>query len=748
MRTEFIQTKVRPIKKLFILDELDIESFIRVLREISDEIDSAHNLILINHADLFSKVNKEFVKRHDPDIILNLSEIGNEILSNNFESFTVKPVNDTFKIGRFGADLFSFTTLPLLVEKFNEGLHEKVWAADIIENSPLSLMKSVNFGLVESKEKLNLGLTIFKNVEIVPILSKDDIAENILKNENKFISLTNSLGSGSGNGTSIWEVNYNHENLFEGNHPYLFISPSTALSSIVYFWNTRATYCFSALAWIPVELWNEYSFIVDSETTLVCFDDQTHELLKAEFPKNKIIRPTRPFFKGRNDRWSCFEQNQNVNIQDNKLFVQHPANKCFSDIGLGSACILEIRGLDEFIYPVRECLGDLYKPDSHYKDMFPERFSRISCRGFSKYELHFEPLHTAGLTTVIKLPSFMEVVSHLFKEKGFEVRKTTKSSIVEQLLGLLGGAKGTGMICSENIFTLLVSLTPKHRTEKVIERLLGNSCSGSDKEEILSIVGKAKETGAVSFPTITMSLEQLLGKANIKSQQKAQFFEAIQNLYDRRLLLRGKNFNCPHCESNVWLSLDDLKRINFCYECGNEINLPVSINQKPEADYYKLNQLVTRAVDQGQLSTILLLNYFASQQYRVFNFMANYEVFDESVLITDIDLIVRMGNKIGICECKTSSGFDQKQIDGMIDMCSKFKFNFGVLSCLLRKNEAEVVEAINYIRTKAIDIPIFIFTQEELFATSHIQFSKFFELTRKDEFITGPVLVFQEKSKS
>jgi hypothetical protein len=747
MRTEFIQTKVRPIKKLFILDESDFQSFIKILREISDEVDIIQNLILLNNGELFSEINKEFVRRHDPDIILNLSALDDVFLVKNFEVLSVKPVNDTFKIGRFGTNLFSFTTLPFLAEKFKKGLCEKVLASDDIENNPLSLMKSVNFGWVESKEKLYLDLTIFKDVEITPILTKEDIVSNILNNEAKFINLTNSLGSGSWNGTSIWQANYNTDNLFEGNKPYLFVSTATDLSSLIYFWNTRATYSYSKLAWIPEELLKEFSSLVDSETELVCLDDRINEILREEFPGTKIIKPSRYFFKGYNDRWSCFEQNQNVNINGDELVIQQPANKCFSDIGIGGACILEIRGLDEFIYPVRECLGDLYKPDKHNKDMFPERFSRISYQGFSKYILHFEPLHTAGLTTVIKLPTFIQIVSHLFEAQGYQVRRTTKSSIIEQLLGLLGGTSEAGVVCRKDIFDLLVSLTPKNRTEKVIEKLLGKACSGSDKEEILSLVGKAKETGAVSFPPIAMSLEQLLGKANIKAQQKVDFFEAIQNLYDKRLLLRGKSFNCLHCQSNVWLSLDDLRRTNYCYECGNEVKLPIYINQKPEADYYKLNQLVVRAVDQGQLSTILLLNYFASQQYRVFNHMANVEVFVGEKLVTDIDLIIRIGKKLGVCECKSNSGFDNKQIDDMLELSYKMKCDFAALSCLLKRDDKEVNEAISYIKSKAVDIPVFLFTYEELFAESHAQFNRYFEVSRSEEFIKGPVLVQSSMTK-
>jgi hypothetical protein len=51
MRTEFIQTKVCPIKKLFILGESDSQSFIRIIRNLSSQIDTIQNLILLNNED-------------------------------------------------------------------------------------------------------------------------------------------------------------------------------------------------------------------------------------------------------------------------------------------------------------------------------------------------------------------------------------------------------------------------------------------------------------------------------------------------------------------------------------------------------------------------------------------------------------------------------------------------------------------------------------------------------------------------
>lgn len=740
MKSEFIQTKIRPIKKLFILNESDLSAFIRVFKEIIDEVDIVRNIIFLNNSDLWSEVNLEFIKRHDPDVILNLSDLDNEKLSDHFEIMSVNPNVDKYNIGRFGTNLFSFTTMPLIAEKFQEGWSNKVVAFNGLRNDLHSLFGAVNFGFIENKDDLHLDLTIFRNLEIDYINSNDDIKKYIFENEKKFINLTNGLGSGSGGGTSIWEIDYNKDNLFEKGR-FIFVSSKDDLKAITYFWNTRATYYFSKLAWFPEDLLNEFATLVDETTCFISFTDETNLKIKNLFPSAKIINPTSYYFKGAWDRWKCFEYNQIISISDNKPIIQHPSDKCFSDIGYGGACVLEVRGLDEFIYPVRKCIGDLYAPDHHNKGMFPERFIRISGKGLSKYVLQFEPFDTTGLTVSFKLPTYEEVIKRLFEHQGYKINRTAKSSIIEQLVNLLGGIAESAVICRKDIFELLISLTPKKRTEKAIEKLFGRDVSRLDRDEILALVGKVKETGAVAFPTITMSIEQLVGKANIKSAEKIPFFHTIQNLYDKKILLRGKSFNCLNCSSIIWLPLEELSRNNFCHECGNEIQIPVYLNGKPESDFYRLNQLVVRAVDQGQLSTLLLLNYFAKQKYRVYDFFTNLEISSGDNLITDIDVLVRIGKKLGIGECKSSSGFSKKQVDEIITLALKLKFDFVLFSCLLTKEDTEIQELEQYIGSIKINIPVFIFTSNELFSESPNKFYEYFELRHAENFIKGAVLV-------
>jgi hypothetical protein len=738
MRTEFIQTKIRPIKKMFIIESGDYPTFFNIFKEIQNEIDATHNLFFQNNDSLWSDTNKEFVKRHDPDVILNFTQLDNEKISKHFDIWSITPDTNEYRVSMFGTKLFSFTNFPLLAEKYKRGLNFKVYASENLEQNPFSMLNSINYGFVDERKKLNLKLTIFKDLKIETI-KKPEIAKSLVfQKEKRFICLTNILGSGSGF-NSIYEIDYNPNHIFEKGN-YVFVSPIDDMSALLYYWNTRATYDFTNLFWLPQELFEEYSEIINDNVSVVCFNDNIENALRNKIPGLKIIRPDRYYFGGSYDRWECFEYSQNINIESDNVLIQHPADKCFSDIGIGGACVLEIRHLREFTYPVRRNIGNLYRPD-YLKDFISSgRFFRISSKGLSIYVLDFDPLNTTGLTHTIKLPSFEVVISHLMKDAGYEIRKTPKSLIIEQLLKLLGGISETGILCQKMIFDLISSLTPLKRTEKAIKQIFGNIKT----EDAISEIGKAKENGIVEFPSITLNIEQITSKAIITKQEKQPFMNTLQKLYNKKILLRGKSFICPYCASNIWLPLEEIGRQNYCHDCNNEVELPVHIGGKLESDYYRLNQLVTRAIDQGQLSTLLLLNFFSAQKYSAFDFLTNIDIYQNDKRITDIDLFLKISKKLGLVECKSNSGFENQQVDELLDLAKSVKCDFVALSCLLKKESTEIVEIIEHIKTRRMGIPVFIFTEEVLFDPSSVHFYEYFERWG-NTFRSGPILVGQER---
>ncbi|CND35376.1 hypothetical protein [Yersinia pseudotuberculosis] len=84
MLDSFVTTKIRPIRKIFIIDENDIQTFFLIFNVLMKEIDGILNLILPVNEHLSSSRNKEFANRFDPDVILNYSKLDDVIISEYF----------------------------------------------------------------------------------------------------------------------------------------------------------------------------------------------------------------------------------------------------------------------------------------------------------------------------------------------------------------------------------------------------------------------------------------------------------------------------------------------------------------------------------------------------------------------------------------------------------------------------------------------------------------------------------------
>lgn len=730
---------------MFIIEPNDFDAFSELFLNIQDEIDIIQNLIFVNDDDLWSQSNKDFIKRSDPDIILNMSNLDDEKLSSHFDIFSVKPITDQFKISRFGTTLNSFTRRPEFLEKFGVSKTKKISVLSALkwENTDEALFSCLNFGVFPKELKDMLALSIFKNLKVGFVIKKDEVIKALFKNDSKFIHLTTEIGSfgGSGYGSNIYELDYNGEGLFHNEKRYFFVSEKNDLKAISYFWNTRSYYTSEELAWVPIEIVNDLKDIVNKDSFFVCFNTLVESKIRALYPETNIIRPNRLHFRGRNERWTFLEYRQTISISDNEANVQHPASKSFSDIGSGGAFVLETRGLKEFLYPKKRSLGNLFFQKEYDRGLFAERFQRISELGLSTYVMEFSPLRVHDIFESIRLPSFNEVIEHIFEEAKFTIKKTTKSSILDQTINLLGGVGELGTIADKNLFELIRSLTPNVRTEKVINKILKDMSQSASASDILDIIADAKDKGGVSFPSVTLTIEEILNKVTLSPNQKEAILPSLQKLHDRRVLLRGKHFQCPNCSSNLWIQINEINRVNYCIECSNLIQIPIHNLEKQATDHYRLNQLVVRAVDQGQLATMLFINLLATQNYRAFDFISNLEIFSERNLLTDIDLVIRLGRKIGVAECKSNTGFDQTQIDSLVEIAYALKCDFVAFSCLLERGSSELITLETHLKAKSLNIPAFIFTKESLFKPHPQMIQKHFELRWSNDFIIGPIFV-------
>jgi hypothetical protein len=741
LRTNFVTTSIRPFKKIFVVQPDDVAAFDVIRKTLSDEIDQICNLILPLD-DIFQlESTREFIRRCDPDILFNLTDEDDAALEERFQVKTVKPDSEVWRLSRFGTNLMSFMAAPTWANKFGATVPTSVFATNRLLSTPESLFSSVNFGYVPDVETLHLGGSIFADVSIVDAPGISELCKDLFNHDKKYCHLTTHIGFGGGGGSSVFEIDYNRERHFQDGVS-VFVGRSTNLAFLYYFWNSRAYNPFSNMVWIPAELLNEFQRVISSQENLRFYvaDADSRADVEATFDSPSITIVQRYYFSGTKTRWQCFDHSQSIQISGDTCYLQHPREKTFADLGIG-AFVIEVQGIQECMYPVRASFWYLYHPKVGHWQLFQERFKRISRRGLAAYFLDIS-FDNAPIGVEFPLPSYSEVMRHMFLNRGLEIRETPKSRLLSQLVNLLGGLANAGQICKKHVFDLIYSSSPAVKTEVALRKLFPGA-SGDDHDSRVEAVSRAVENGTIEVSAVFATADDLYSKAKTsdKSLNKAEFFSTLQTLYDNRVFLRGKNFDCPLCASNVWLPLERLSNSNYCPDCGNSINIPVGANGAVDKDKYRLNQLLVRAIDQGQLSTLLLLNLLGRQEFRVFDYMTNVEIIRQGSVVSDADILFRMEKKLGMAECKSARSFPTEQIDAMVDVIRTLGLDFGIFSCLLSADSPDLAASVEYIRAKDLAFPILIVTKEALFSPSQVKLYRYLELSSAERFPVGPVVV-------
>jgi hypothetical protein len=212
------------------------------------------------------------------------------------------------------------------------------------------------------------------------------------------------------------------------------------------------------------------------------------------------------------------------------------------------------------------------------------------------------------------------------------------------------------------------------------------------------------------------------------NEEREKYGRLLQELYEYKILLRGKSFKCPRCNSNLWYSLSALNDDLKCYCCGNNVIIPIFIGSATLEDSFKLNELIINAVDQGILPLLLTANFLFKQMFCGKRFLFNNILYDNNSKeqLAEVDIIFTIGKLIGLAEVKADRGFeDHRQIDRLLYISKRINANLIIFSTLKSKNSEEVQDLMDYLKTTGIDISIFILTKEVLFEKELINLSDY-----------------------
>lgn len=743
---ETIVSKVRPIKKLSIIDD-DFSTFFKIIQDYTGELGGFYNLILLNDELLFSENLIEFVNEHDPDLIINYSKCENSKLAKIFKTRVLDGKDPNFRYVTIATPLVIFDNIPDAAQSFFNKI-KKIEVNFQLENEAgndtLHHFLALNFGIL--KKDLLVGIEendFFKDVEmkqILPRVGHSNLFNTLLKHENTLLTISNALSRVSIS-SSIWTKNHNRKKFFyEG--PTLVIG-SNVINDYVYFWNVRATYPFSTNIWIPIEMFDDLmqNDLLKDFKRYCLLTQKKSDVIRSKIRETNHscteIDGSKYYFHTIENGWKSFEFIQNCINDSGKVRIIHPQTKLFSKMGYNINLAIEILGLQESYLPKSLELGRLFDQRPQFE---PQHFMRMSSRGLTNNFTEFGYLDETSFLTEITLPNPEDIFRTLFKEKDITLNATKKTQAINQVIYLMKGLENINILTDPLIFELIVKLSPK-RINRLGKEIAKNVEPDLSEEEIEQILIRNIDEVTTIYSQIFIQITEIESKLGIHIKNNKNFFEKIQKLYDLNILLRGKKIVCPYCKQILWYPLSKLNDSLTCYCCNNTISLPICDENKVEEDSLRLNELLINVTDQGELPVLLTINILNQQKFGSKKFIFDYEFFDdEKKLNGELDIIFNFGRRLGLAEVKADRGFEKKQIENLLKISEKVEADLLVFSTLKEKDSKEVVSLVEILKQNHLSIPAFILTKEVLFSQAIHDFSKYFEI-HDEIFPTGPILV-------
>ena len=156
-----IKTKIRPVKKLFLIEPDDIKQFVEIIHSVSMEIAGLSNPILTNDQNLFAENTIQFINRHDPDVVINYTSLNDDDITKCYRipSFSGKLRDSALKSLSTPFCIVDNLPYPL---KFKEHEEIKVYSCfrkSIDTSAPFSLMSLLHFGIADEDYEDTLSTT-------------------------------------------------------------------------------------------------------------------------------------------------------------------------------------------------------------------------------------------------------------------------------------------------------------------------------------------------------------------------------------------------------------------------------------------------------------------------------------------------------------------------------------------------------------------------------------------------------------
>jgi hypothetical protein len=749
-----VMTLVRPIRKLFVIESGDLPTFAKLVEFCSEDLNGIRTLILLNDEHLFSENTVALVSTHDPDVIVNYSKASDQSLYERYRTKVIKTNHRSRELQPYRTHLATVQQYPAVLRNIfayegkNLRLDDTTYAVvlnsgdrsdDEDVSSPLTLDQlcfAVNCGSVGAGFFDLRKFGVFRDLKIESVETWPQLMDAV-RGDDRFIQLSTHF-AGNGTSESIWEVNHNLDKSFLDKNT-VIIGAGNDLKSLTYFWNERASYERSKIIWLPAERADYYSDLLGDFDHYCLFESAgINEQLEAALSAKTRVDSSIYYFPGIlfSDSFSSVQVIQRTSAQ---ISISHPAERLFSRM---SHYMFEVRGLSEGVWPVSAAVGEMFLA-KHSKIASSYFGSRIGRSGFATSTGQFNVFEDEDLFVDLVLPVEREMFKTFFQDHQLKITETRGTKVIDRIINLVGGIENLDVFANREIFELLVKLTPR-RTERIVKELLKKLPSDLANTNVSELISKnISDLPGLTAPK-AVAADELEGHVVGGVKDKSSFYARVDQLYENKVLLRGKSFSCQQCDGELWFALEGINAENKCYRCDHPVIIPTFRNNRALTDSFRINELIVSAVDQGVLPVLLTLDFLSRQRFVALKYLYNCELAIEgkSECWGELDIIFTIGRMIGLGEIKADRGFEFGQVDRLIEVAMQVDARVLLFSTLKSRSSDEVKSLYAYLQSRQISLPALILSQEVLFVINEpIAISKYFEVGRDNSFVSGPVIV-------
>jgi hypothetical protein len=749
-------TLVRPIRKLFVIEAGDISTFAKLVEFCTEDMNGIRTLILLNDERLFSENTIALVQSHDPDVILNYSQASDQALYRCFRISVCRMNHSPRELRSYKTHLATVQQYPAVLQnmfayqgkdlKLDDTTYAVIRAPSNEEDEqdeesiPPSTLEdfcfAVNCGSIGGGFLKLRKFGVFRDLKIETPTTWQQLLTAV-RDDDLFIQLSTHF-AGNGTRSSIWEIDHNDERSFYDKRT-VIIGSRNDLKSLTYFWNQRASYERCKIVWLPAERADSYTGFLGDFDHYCLFDSAMGipQLERVLATKTKVDCSVNYFPEMLfSDSFSAMQVLQQSGPQ---IQFSHPAAKLFSRM---SHYMFEVKGLAEGVWPVSAALGEMFlsegsKTSSHYFG------SRISKSGFATSTGQFNVFEDDDLFVNLILPDQRAMFKEFFRDHQLELTETRGTKVIDRIINLVGGIDNLEIFADQEIFELLVKLTPR-RTDRIVREIQKKISGDLSGAAVIGLITQnLTDLPGLSAPR-AVAANELEGHVPGGVKDKADFYAQVERLYQSKVLLRGKSFSCPQCEGELWFALEDIKAEKRCYRCDHPVIIPTYRNNRALTDSFRVNELILNAVDQGVLPVLLTLNFLGKQRFVAQKYLYDCEVGVEgkTECFAELDIIFTLGRMIGVGEVKADRGFETEQVDRLIEIAKKVRARALLFSTLKPRASNEVKALCEHLQTRQLSELALILPREVLFVSHEpIDISKYFEVGRENRFSAGPIVL-------